>query len=152
MFQLTTIVLSLVAIAISFFSLIVAWAVLAVATTPLLVMLVGVKQKRYKNIPELSEAGNAMMQKFGHYYTMPAAGRDCSASASTIAFSGIAIAVIGAFNGFWWWGWSIAGINWLLMGLVARAFNPSHYLADSSERLAHEEVVSFILAKKQGGK
>ena len=148
MAQLIAIALSLVAIVTAFFSALWAWVVLAVPIALLLVTFMGLKQKRWKHIPELSEAANAMLQKYGHYYTMPFAGRDFSASSSTLMFAGAAIAVIGAFKGFWW-GLVVALANWLVMGLLSKAFNPTSFIADPLERLAHEEVISFIMANQK---
>lgn len=149
--QLIAIALSLVAIVTAFFSVLWSWVVIAVPIAILLVTLISLKQKRWKHISELSEPANAMLQKYGHYYTMPFAGRDFSAAASTLMFAGVVVAVIGAFKGFWW-GFAIAVVNWLVMGLVSKAFNPSNFIADPMERLAHEEIISFIMAKQQTAK
>ena len=65
-------------------------------------------------------------------------------------FAGVFIAVIGAFKGFWW-GFAIAVANWIVMGFLSRAFNPANFIADPLERLAHEEVISFIVAKQKTG-
>jgi hypothetical protein len=148
--QFIAIILSLVAIVTAFFSVLWTWVVLAVPIALLLITFMGLKQKRWKHIPELSEPANAMLQKFGHYYTMPFAGRDFSASCSTLMFAGVVIAVIGAFKGFWW-GLAIAVANWVVMGFLSRAFNPTNFIADPLERLAHEEVISFIVAKQKTG-
>lgn len=150
MAQFIAIILSLVAIVTAFFSVLWAWVVLAVPIALLLITFMGLKQKRWKHIPELSEPANAMLQKFGHYYTMPFAGRDFSASCSTLMFAGVVIAVTGAFKGFWW-GLAIAVANWIVMGFLSRAFNPTNFIADPLERLAHEEVISFIVAKQKTG-
>lgn len=150
MAQFIAIILSLVAIVTAFFSVLWTWVVLAVPIALLLITFMGLKQKRWKHIPELSEPANAMLQKFGHYYTMPFAGRDFSASCSTLMFAGVVIAVIGAFKGFWW-GLAIAVANWVVMGFLSRAFNPTNFIADPLERLAHEEVISFIVAKQKTG-
>lgn len=146
MAQLIAIVLSLVAIVTAFFSSPWAWVVLAVPLALLLITFMGVKQKRWKHIPELSEPANAMLQKYGHYYTMPFAGRAFSASSSTLMLAGAVVAVIGVFKGFWW-GLAIALANWLVMGFLSKAFNPSNFIADPLERMAHEEVISFFMAK-----
>lgn len=150
MAQFIAIILSLVAIVTAFFSVLWAWVVLAVPIALLLMTFMGLKQKRWKHIPELSEPANAMLQKFGHYYTMPFAGRDFSASCSTLMFASIVIAVIGAFKGFLW-GLAIAVANWVVMGFLSRAFNPTNFIADPLERLAHDEVISFIVAKQKTG-
>lgn len=149
--QLIAIAVCLVAIVTAFFSVLWSWIVLAVRAAILLISLISLKQKRWKHVPELSEPANAMLQKYGHYYTMPFAGRDFSAAASTLMFAGVAVAVIGAFKGFWW-GLAVAAVNWFVMGLVSKAFNPTNFIADPMERLAHEEVISFIMAKQQTGK
>lgn len=150
MAQFIAIILSLVAIVTAFFSVLWAWVVLAVPIALLLMTFMGLKQKRWKHIPELSEPANAMLQKFGHYYTMPFAGRDFCASCSTLMFASIVIAVIGAFKGFLW-GLAIAVANWVVMGFLSRAFNPTNFIADPLERLAHDEVISFIVAKQKTG-
>lgn len=150
MAQLIAIVLSLAAIVTAFSSFLWAWVVLAVPITLLLVTFVGLKQKRWKHIPELSEPANAMLQKYGHYYTMPFAGRDFSASSSTLMFAGVVVAAIGAFKGFWW-GLAIAAVNWIVMGFLSKAFNPTNFIADPIERIAHEEVISFIMARQKTG-
>lgn len=150
MAQLIAIVLSLAAIVTAFFSSLWAWLALAIPIALLLITFMGLKQKRWKHIPELSEPANAMLQKYGHYYTMPFAGRDFSASSSTLMFAGVVIAIIGAFKGFWW-GLAIALTNWILMGFLSKAFNPTNFIADPIERLAHEEVISFIMAKQKAG-
>jgi hypothetical protein len=148
--QFIAIVLSLVAIATAFFSVLWAWVVLAVPIALLLITFVGLKQKRWKHIPELSEPANTLFQKFGHYYTMPFAARDFSASSSTLIFAGVLIAVIGAIKNFWW-GAAIAVANWIVMGALSRAFNPENFIANPIERLAHEEIISFIVAQQKTG-
>lgn len=148
MTQMLVIVICLVALITEFFSVLWGWVVLALSAIFLLVTLLGVKQKKLEYIPELSNDANRMLQKFGHYYTMPFAGRDFSASASTVMFAGVAIAIIGIFKGFWW-GIGIAVVNWFLMAFISRAFNPSNFLVDHSERMAHDEIISYIIEKQK---
>src|SRR4030042_2866178 len=117
MTQMFMIVICLVAIITEFFSVLWGWLVLAFPAVFLLITFLGVKQKKWQYIPELSDEANRMLQKFGHYYAMPFAGRDFSASASTLMFTGVAIATIGLFKGFWW-GIGIAILNWFVMGFI----------------------------------
>src|SRR3990172_4601023 len=77
---------------------------------------------------------------------IPIAGRDFSASASTLAIAGGVIVIVGLFKGFWW-GIGIGILNWFVMGMVSRAFNPSYFLVDYSEQKAHEEIISYIMRK-----
>jgi hypothetical protein len=148
MTQMLVILICLVALITEFFSVLWGWVVLALPAVFLLVTLLGVKQKKWEFIPELSIDANLMLQKFGHYYAMPFAGRDFSASASTVMFTGVAIAIIGIFKGFWW-GIIIAVVNWILMAFIARAFNPSNFLVDDRERMAHDEIISYIMEKQK---
>jgi len=148
MIQIIIIVICLAAVITEFFSVLWGWLILGVPSVFLLVTLVGVKQKKWKHIPELSEMANQMLQKFGHYYAMPFAGSDFSASASTLMFAGVAVAIIGAFKGFWW-GIGIGVVNWLLMSFVSRAFNPMNFLVDPLERMAHEEIISYITGRQK---
>jgi hypothetical protein len=91
-----------------------------------------------------------MLQKFGHFYAMPFGGRDFSASASTLMPAGIVVAIVSALKGFWL-GIGIAIINWFLMWIVAKAFNPTNFLAYYEEQSAHEEIIEFIQRKRSGG-
>ena len=148
MTQMIVILICVAAVITEFFSVLWGWVILAVPSAFLLLTLFGVKQKKWQYFPELSETANQMLQKFGHYYAMPFAGRDFSASASTLMFAGAAIAIIGAFKGFWW-GIGIGVINWVLMGFVSRAFNPSNFLGDPLEQMSHEEIISWITEKQK---
>jgi hypothetical protein len=143
MVQIIAIMISFAAIVAAFFSPTIAWAVLVFPVTMLLLTLLAMKQKRWKHIPELSDSANALLQKYGHFYSMPFAGRDYSSAASTLLFAGVIIGVIGTFKLFWW-GITIAAGNYLVMGVVSKAFNPTSFLTDPEEQLAHEEIISFI--------
>lgn len=131
MTQILVILICLAAVIIEFFSVLWGWLILGLPSAFLLITLFGVKQKKWQHIPELSDTANQMLQKFGHYYAMPLAGRDFSACASTLMFGGAAIVIIGSFKGFWW-GIGIGVVNWLLMGVVLRAFNPTNFFSRSS--------------------
>jgi len=119
------------------------WIILGFPIVFLLVVLISVKVKRWRYIPELSDRANKLLQKYGHYYTMPFAGRDFSASASTLMFAGVFVSIIGALKGFWW-GFLIAAMNWFVMGIVAKMFNPTVFLVDPLDKAAHEEIITYI--------
>jgi hypothetical protein len=143
MIQVFVILICIAAVITEFFSVLWGWLILCVPFVFLLLTLFGVKQKKWKYIPELSEMANQMLQKFGHYYIWPFAGRDFSASASTLMFAGIAVAIIGAFKGFWW-GIGISIINYYIMAFVSRAYNPTYFLNGPFEQMGHEEIISYI--------
>ncbi|MFA4829536.1 MAG: hypothetical protein WC855_12535 [Thermodesulfovibrionales bacterium] len=148
MTQIVVSLICLAAVITEFFSVLWGWVILAVPSAFLLLTLLGVKQKKWQYIPELSEMANQMLQKFGHYYAMPFAGRDFSASATTLMFAGAAIAIIGVFKGFWW-GIGIGVINWFLMGFISRAFNPTNFLVDPLEQMGHEEIIAWITERQK---
>lgn len=148
MTQVLVILICLAAVTIEFFSILWGWLILGVPAAFLLITLFAVKQKKWQYIPELSETANQMLQKFGHYYAMPFAGRDFSASASTIMFAGAAVAIISAFKGFLW-GIGIGVLNWFLMGPVSRAFNPTNFLVDPIEQMGHEEIMEYITERQK---
>jgi len=148
MIQFLIILICLAALITEFFSVMWGWVILGVPMVFLLLLFFGLKQKKWRHIPGLSEEANQMLQKFGYYYAMPFTGRDFSASASTIMFAGIVVAIIGIFKGFWW-GIGIAILNWLVMGLVARAFNPTNFLVDPIKQMAHKEIISYIMEKQK---
>ena len=147
MVQVFVFLICLAAVVAGFFSVLWGWVILVVPSAFLLFALFGLKRKKWQYIPALSDAGNQMLQKFGHYYAMPAAGMSFSASASTLMFAGAAISIIGAFNGFLW-GIGLGVINWILMGFVSRAFNPTISLVDPLEQFGHKEVIAWIAAKQ----
>jgi hypothetical protein len=146
MIQLCVIIVSGVAVITGIFSVLWGWIILCFPIIFVLITLLTVKVKKWKHIPELSERANKLFQKYGHYYTMPFAGRDFSSSASTLMFAGAAIAIIGAFKGFYW-GIGLGIINWLVMGFVAKAFNPTIFLTDPLDKMAHEDIITYIKQK-----
>jgi hypothetical protein len=148
MIQILVILICLAAVITEFFSVLWGWLLLTVPSAFLLFTLIGVKQKKWQNIPELSETANQLLQKFGHYYAMPFAGRDFSASASTLVFAGAAIAIISAIKGFWW-GIGLGVINYFLMGFISRAFNPTNFLVGPREQMGHEEIIEWITERQK---
>jgi hypothetical protein len=77
MVQMLAVLVGLASVGISFFSPPWAWAPLLVAAAALLLTLFGAKRQRWRQIDELSPQANAMLQRFGHYYSMPFAGLPC---------------------------------------------------------------------------
>jgi hypothetical protein len=148
MIQIVIIIFSLVSIVVSFFSPLWGWIILALPFLFSIITLLSLKQKKWSYVPELSPKANEMIRKFGHFYNMPFAGRDFSASASTLMLAGVILAVTGLFHKFWW-GIAIGAVNYFVMAFVSRAFNPSIFLVDDEERFAHEEIISFIQQKQK---
>jgi len=87
--------------------------------------------------------GNQMLQKYGHFYTMPFAAREFSGSSSAFQLASFILGAIDGFKGEWW-GVGLALVNVGVMAYAARAFNPTVLITDPLERLAHDEVIAFI--------
>lgn len=146
MVQILTILFSLVVIAVAFISPLWGWILIAIPILLLLLTLWALKKGKPKYVPELSPEANRMLVKFWYYYNMPMASRDYSATASTLMFVGVLLAVVGGFRHFWW-GIALGVTNWLVMGFVASAFNPSNFLLDENERRVHAEIMGWIYRK-----
>ena len=148
MVQIIAVIISLIAIVTTFFSILWGWLILWASVLCLLVILFIVKRKKWQHIPELSDTANKMLQKFGHFYFMPFAGTDFSSSATTFLFAGVVVAIIGVFKGFWW-GIGIGAINWFATAFVSRAFNPTNFLVDFTEQRGHDEIISWIAQRRK---
>lgn len=85
MAQIITILFSLGSVIVAFFSIMYGWIIFGVPSLILLITLFSLKQKGWEYIEELSPSANEMLQKFGHFYAMPFAARDFSASATTLS-------------------------------------------------------------------
>ena len=151
MIQILVILISLAAIGTELFSAMWGWLILAVPSVFLFVTFFIAKLKKWKKIPELSATANQLLHRFGHYYVMPFTGHDVSASASSLMLAGVAVAIISAIRGFWW-GIGIGIINFILMGLISRAFNPTRFLADDREQKGHEEIMEWITKRRKSGR
>ncbi len=147
---MVTILIAVVSLVISF---IVhpagAWIPIVLADLVICINLWAAKQKyRFKYLPDLSPEANDLLQHYGHYFAMPFASKDFSASAATSQFAGIIIAIIGLFRGFWW-AIALAAANWFLMGFVAVSLSPVSLLVESTAlQIVHDEVVEFINSQR----
>ncbi|MDL1969822.1 MAG: hypothetical protein LWW94_02395 [Candidatus Desulfofervidaceae bacterium] len=103
-------------------------------------LLVEKQKYRFTHIPELSSEANELLQRYGHYFAMPFASKDFSASAATSQFAGVIIAIIGL-----WWAALLGVANWCLMGIIACSLSPVSLLAEKPElRIVHDEVIGFL--------
>lgn len=143
MYRAITILVVVISIALTFRWPVWGWVVLALPAVALLITLLGLKQKKWAYISDLSPKANEMLKEFGHFYAAPAAATDCSTSARIVMVGGAAVAVIGCFRSFWW-GVLFAIANGIVMWYVGRAFNPTVSLVSDEERSVHEEIITFI--------
>ena len=150
MFQMITIIIALVSVILCFiFHPIWGWIPIAVVDLIICIQLWAAKQKyKFNYISDLSPEANELLQRYGHYFAMPFASKDFSASAATSQFAGIALAIVGLFKSFWW-GIALAVGNWFLMGFVAVSLSPVSLLVKSpSLQIAHDEIVEYITSQR----
>lgn len=143
MIQLLTMLIMLGAIILAFFSPLWAWVPLLIMAGLAFVMRLSQQKRDLRYIDELSPRANAMLGKYWHFYEMPFAGRDLSASTSTIQGAAVIVGLIGAFKGFWW-GLGGAVAFWLILSPLAMWFNPSNFIRGSDLEAPHDEIISWL--------
>ncbi len=148
MILLIVLLFCIAAIITGVFSVYGGWVIIAIPIAYLLITLIAVKKYKWEHVPELSGMANEMLRKYGHYYNMPSAGNNYSSSASILGIAGVILAIVGAFKGFWW-GIGLSLVNWFIIGLIAKAFNPTLFLVGLREKKAHEEIISYILERQE---
>jgi len=146
MVRIFAIVLSLVAIAVFFYSKTLALVIYVIPVAYLVVNLLALRQIRGSPAPGLSERAKNLIERYPHWYTNPNVAKDNGAAARILAFFGIVFAALGYTYAFQWA--SIAGIIAApTMVFVSRKVDPIRYLKEEADRKAHEEIVSFILRR-----
>jgi hypothetical protein len=151
MFQVITVLITIVSLVLSLITH-PAWAWLPIALVDLFIgiqLLVVKRRYRFNYIPELSSEANELLQQYGHYFAMPFASKDFSASASTSQFAGIIITIICVFKSFWW-AIAFGALNWFIMGGIAVSLSPVSLLAKRPDlQITYDEVVEFINLQQQ---
>ncbi len=127
------------------------WATLILCAMLLLIPLSGLKAKK-KDLrsKKLSEAANAMLEKYGHYYSMPLAARDFGRAAVALHLCGTIAAIVDLFLGYWT-GVAIGIVYFIALGMLARAFDPNNFLYDPGERAIHQEIAAFLEKSAKDG-
>jgi hypothetical protein len=90
------------------------------------------KAYRLTDVVTFTAEVDALAAKYGHYFLMPFASRDYSASSGTIQFGGVVLAAITWFAGFKL-GALFALVTWFAMGYTAHSFSPVAILAKHPE-------------------
>jgi hypothetical protein len=148
LFRFFAILICIAVLITAFFSLLWGWIILVIPAISLTFILWTAKRRKWKEIPSLSPAANEMLKKFGHFYAMPFASTDFSASASAFQLCSMALGVIGLVKGFYW-GVGLAIILSMFMAYVANLFNPTNYLIDAKEKSSHKEIIEYIRAQQK---
>jgi hypothetical protein len=141
---LISICFAIAAIICAFFRPMWSWAIIALPELFLCWMAFTnwKARSRYREIPGLSPAAQELFRRYPHYYHMPFACSDFGSAAVYLEFAGVALAIVGLFDGFWL-GIAIAVPNTVLMGRLAYRFDPRPYVRGHAGRLAHEEIMAL---------
>ena len=120
------------------------WMTLILCALLLLIPLSGLKAKKPDlRSKKLSDAANAMLEKYGHYYAMPLAARDFGRAAMVLHATGTIAAIIDLFTGYWA-GVAMGAAYFVAMGMLAHAFDPNIFAYDPEEKAVHDEIRAFL--------
>lgn len=120
------------------------WATLVLAAMLLLIPLSGLKaRKKDLRSKKLSEAANVMIDKYGHYYSMPLAAKDFGRAAVVLHLCGTIAAIVDLVLGYWT-GVMIGVAYFVVLGMLSRAFDPNNFLYDPAEKTVHEEIRAYL--------
>lgn len=126
------------------------WLILALPEAWLILTLVSLKRRNWPDIPSLvMPNAREMLLRHGHFYHLPLASRSYSASASRLMFFGVLVAGVGCLRGFWW-GLGLGVINYIAMALIAPEFDPTRFIDDPMDRLAHDEIIQCVELQQSG--
>ena len=149
MLTLTATVVGLLAIVVTFFSPVAAWVILVLPEIYLLVVYWILRRARPKaTISELSPEANDLLARFPEFYTNPAANRSIAGVAGALGLAGLAVALVGCLQDFWW-GLLFGPVNIGVMLKLSRAFEPSIFVHNESERRAHNEILTYFANKER---
>ena len=140
MFFAISLIIGAISLGSIYFSRSWSWATLVLAALLLLIPLSGLKaRKKDLRSKKLSDAANAMLDRYAHYYSLPAAARDFGRAAVALHACGTIAAITDIFLGYWM-GVLVGAIYFVALGMIARAFDPNNFLYDPAERAIHEEI------------
>ena len=148
MFRLASVLLGLIAVALAFAAMAWSWIPFAIGFSGLLVAYLAAHRREFGPVPELSEAANEMVRKFGHYYVFPKGSDDVSGAASGLQLAGLVVGIVAIFDSNWFMT-GFCALVWLAGVFFGRQFNPTRFLVDDQERRAHQEVLAFVRARRE---
>ncbi len=150
MFFAISLAIGAISLGALYFSKTWSWATLVLAAMLLLIPLSGLKSKKKDmRSKKLSDAANIMLEKYGHYYTMPAAAKDFGRAAVVLHACGTIAAIADVFMGYWN-GALIGMVYFVALGMLARAFDPNNFLYDPAEKAVHAEITAYLSADNGG--
>lgn len=130
----------------AFYDLLWAWGVVAVVAALLVLLLPAVLRRGVPNLEGLSPQANERLTRCAHYYMWPGTSAGLSAACFYVQVSATVIAIVGAFQGFWW-GFAYLVVLVPLMTGVGYRYNPTLFFNAESEKALHEEITAFLAAE-----
>ncbi|MBI2531206.1 MAG: hypothetical protein HYW03_03180 [Deltaproteobacteria bacterium] len=146
MIQMISILLSLIAMAVFFYSNIAALIIYLLPAIYLIVNLWTLSKTRGRPAPDLSKEAQDLIMRFAHWYAFPNVAKDNGAAARCLLLFGI---ILGVLSYIYWFQWGvIAAVTTIpVMAYVSRKVDPIRYITEEAQKKAHEEIVAFILTR-----
>jgi hypothetical protein len=119
------------------------WVILGVFCALLLFVLGVFRFWRWSQPAELSPAAKALLRRYGYYYLAPAACRQYGWSCLLVQLTAGVLAIVGAFERFWW-GFGLAAGAAIVLGFAAKFFKPGDRMAEGPQKMAHQEVMDYL--------
>lgn len=148
-FQVITFFVMLADCILAFWFPRIAWVVVGVLGAFFMSQLYVMRRTyRLTGIVTLKAEVEILAAKYGHYFLLPLAARDYSASSATIQFGALVLAAITWFAEFKL-GALFALVTWFVMGYTAHSLSPVAILAKHPEfRTAHNEIFAILQARR----
>ena len=140
---------SVVTVFAAYFSIWLGWALLLLTTVAVaLPSLAAIKTSKFGHVPDLSLQANALLQRYGHFYSMPAGSADFASAARVVSVAAAIVGILGLSESTYW-SLSVA-LAWIVaMRVLATRLNPIHALHSPNNRAAHDELASIFTPVKQ---
>lgn len=136
-----------IAVTASYFNTSMGLALLALPSLGVAIpALAALKTARWEHVPELSPQANALLKKYGHFYSMPFGSADFASAANVVCVSAVLIGLWGLARGAYW-NLLLALACAVAMRTVGARLRPTGVLRRPGNRAAHEEVTNWIVAR-----
>jgi hypothetical protein len=101
----------------------------------------------WNHLPELSSQANALLQKYGHFYSMPAGSIDFASAAKAVSLAATLLGILGLSRSMYW---SVPlAVVWVVaMRALAAKLHPIRVLQSPSNRAAHGEVTEWVISHR----
>ncbi len=132
----------------AYFSIWLGWALLLLTTAAITFpSLAAIKGCKWDHVPDLSSAANALLQRYGHFYSLPAGSADFASAAKVVSVAAAIVGILGLSRSIYWP--MAVAVAWVVaMRVLARKLNPIHVLHSPNNRAAHDELVEWVISQR----